>query len=361
MNRFVVKLLYILLAILFFGVMVAIHEFGHFFTAKLLRVKVNEFSIGMGPAIWSRTRGETQYSFRAFPIGGYCAMEGEDEETGDPHAFSVQSWWKKLIILAAGAFMNFVLGLLLITILYAGVTQVRVPVITEFADGFAQQGEDGLIVGDRILSVDGHAILMYNDVITYLSRNDGQGMDLVVERGGERVALKDLPMERFEYEYQGRTSTGFGLIFGQVDALNLWGRLKLAIAQTLDFVRIVWQGLIDLVTGQVSVREMSGVIGIVDAVGSAGAASQTVLDGIYNVLYFVAFISVNLAVMNMLPIPALDGGRIFFVLINAVVYLFSRKSIPAKYEGYVHTAGFLLLIVLMIAVAFNDVWKIIFA
>ena len=123
----------------------------------------------------------------------------------------------------------------------------------------------------------------------------------------------------------------------------------------------MWQGLIDLVTGQVSVREMSGVIGIVDAVGSAGAASQTVLDGICNVLYFVAFISVNLAVMNMLPIPALDGGRIFFVLINAVVYLFSRKSIPAKYEGYVHTAGFLLLIVLMIAVAFNDVWKIIFA
>ena len=356
-----VKLLYILLAILFFGVMVAIHEFGHFFTAKLLRVKVNEFSIGMGPAIWSRTKGETQYSFRAFPIGGYCAMEGEDEETGDPRAFSVQSWWKKLIILAAGAFMNFMLGLLLITILYAGVMQVRAPVITEFAGGFAQQGEDGLMVGDRILSVDGHLILMYNDVITYLSRNDGQGMNLVVDRGGEKITLKDLPMERFEYEYQGRTSTGFGLIFGQVDTLNAWGRLKLAAAQTLDFVRIVWQGLIDLVTGQVSIREMSGVIGIVDAVGSAGAESQTVLDGIFNVLYFVAFISVNLAVMNMLPIPALDGGRIFFVLINAVVYLFSRKSIPAKYEGYVHTAGFLLLIVLMVAVAFNDVWKIIFA
>ena len=361
MNRFVVKLLYILLAILFFGIMVAIHEFGHFFTAKLLRVKVNEFSIGMGPAIWSRTKGETQYSFRAFPVGGYCAMEGEDEKTGDPRAFSIQSWWKKLIILAAGSFMNFLLGLLLITILYAGTTQVRVPVITEFADGFTQQGENGLMVGDRILSVDGHAILMYNDVITYFSRNDGQGMDLVVERGGEKVVLKDLPMERFEYEYEGGTTTGFGLIFGQVDTLNACGRLKLAVLQTLDFVRVVWQGLIDLVTGQVSIRSMSGVIGIVDAVGSVGAASETVLDGIFNVLYFVAFISVNLAVMNMLPIPALDGGRIFFVLINAVVYLFSRKNIQAKYEGYVHTAGFLLLIVLMIAVAFNDVWKIIFA
>lgn len=356
-----VKILYILLAILFFGIMIAIHEFGHFFTAKLLGVKVNEFAIGMGPSVWSRTRGETQYSFRAFPIGGYCAMEGEDEETGDPRAFSVQPWWKKLIILAAGSFMNLILGLLLVMVLYSGVSEIRVPVVTQFADGFTQEGENGLMVGDEILSVDGHGILLYSDVLTYLSRNDGKGMDLVVLRDGERVTLKDLPLERFDYEYQGQTNHGFGLIFTQTEHLNILGRIKLAAAQTADFVRIVWMGLGDLITGRVAVEELSGVIGIVDAVGDVGAASETVADGLLNVLYFVAFISVNLAVMNMLPIPALDGGRIFFVVVNGVVYLLSRRKIPEKYEGYVHTVGFLLLLVLMAVVAFHDVWKIIFA
>ena len=352
------RILYILLAILFFGIMVAIHEFGHFFTAKLLKVKVNEFAIGMGPALWSKTKGETQYSFRAFPIGGYCAMEGEDEATGDPRAFSVQPWWKKLIILAAGSLMNVVLGLAIVLALYAGVSAVRAPVITQFADGFSLEGENGLMLGDRIVSVDGHAILLYSDVLTFLGQNDGQGIDLVVVRDGQRVELDDLPMARMEYEYDGQTTWGFGLIFGQMEQLSAWGRVKLAAAQTADFVRMVWMGLGDLISGRMGLDEMSGVIGIVDAVGDAGAAATTAWDGFLNVLYFVAFISVNLAVMNLLPIPALDGGRIFFVLVNAVIYLVSRRRIPAKYEGYVHTAGFLLLILLMVVVAFNDVWKI---
>ena len=353
-----IRILYIVLAVLFFGVMVAIHEFGHFFTAKLLKVKVNEFAIGMGPALWTRQRGETQYSLRAFPIGGYCAMEGEDEATGDPRAFAVQPWWKKLIILFAGSMMNAVLGLLIVLVLYSGVSAVRAPVITQFADGFSLEGEDALMVGDRIVQVDGHAILVYSDVISFLNRNDGTGIDLVVERDGERVTLEDLPLSRIEYEYQGQLNVGFGLIFEQVDPLGAWGRVKLAAAQTADFVRVVWMGLGDLISGRMGLNEMSGVIGIVDAVGDVGTASPTVWDGFLNVLYFVAFISVNLAVMNLLPIPALDGGRIFFVLVNAVIYLFSRRSIPARYEGYVHTAGFLLLIALMVLVAFNDIWKI---
>jgi regulator of sigma E protease len=357
----IVRLLYILLAILFFGIMVAIHEFGHFFTAKLLGVKVNEFAIGMGPAFFSKTKGETQYSLRAFPIGGYCAMEGEDEQTGDPRAFVIQPWWKKLIILAAGSVMNFLLGAVIILLLYTGVSAVRAPVITELADGFPLSGESGLMEGDRIISIDGHRIFMYSDVLTFLSRNDGNGMDITVRRNGETVILKNLPMERFEYEYEGETYTGFGLVFGSVETLNLWGRVKTSVAQTVDFVRLVWLSLCDLLAGQVSVSELSGVIGIVDTVSEVGAASVSVLDGLMNVLYFVAFISVNLAVMNMLPLPALDGGRIFFVVINGIVYLFSRKNIPAKYEGYVHTAGFALLLVLMVVVAFHDVWKIIFA
>ncbi len=352
------RILYILLAILLFGVLIAIHEFGHFFTAKLLGVKVNEFAIGMGPALWSKTKGETKYTLRAFPIGGFCAMEGEDEDTGDPRAFSRQAGWKKIIILCAGSVMNFLLGLVIVLLLYTGISEVRAPVITHLADGFALEGEQGLMEGDRILSVDGHAVWFHDNTLTFLDRNDGNGMDLVVLRDGREVVLNDLPMERFEYEYNGQTNVGFGLVFEQIDELSFGERLKLGSLKSIDFVRTVWISLGDLITGRVSLSQMSGIIGVVDVVSEVGTQSQTVWDGVLNVFYFMALIAVNLAVMNMLPIPALDGGRVFFVLLNGLIYLVCRKKIPEKYEGYVHTGAFLLLVLLMILIAFHDVWNI---
>ena len=318
------RIFFILLAILIFGVMIAIHEFGHFITAKLLGIRVNEFAIGMGPALWSRTRGETQYSLRAFPIGGYCAMEGEDEDTGDDRAFSIQPAWKKIIVLCAGSFMHFLMGLVIVLVLFAGVTSARVPVITQLADGFQSQGESGLMVGDEILSVDGHGIWVYEDVLTFLSRNDGTGMDLVVLRDGEKVT-----------------------------------RVKLATAQTFDFVRTVWMSLGDLVTGRVGVDQMSGVIGVVDVVSEVGTQSDSILVGIQNVFYIMALIAVNLAVMNMLPIPALDGGRVLFVLLNGISYLLFRRQIPQRLEGYIHAVALVLLLVIMLLIAFQDVWKIV--
>ncbi len=353
-----VRLLYILLAILLFGVMIAIHEFGHFLTAKLLGVKVNEFAIGMGPALWSRQKGETLYALRAFPVGGYCAMEGEDEDTGDPRAFARQAGWKKVIILCAGSFMNFVLGLVITVALFLGITQARTPVVTQFADGFQHQGADGLMEGDRIVSVDGHGIWMYADVQNYLARNDGHGVDLIVVRDGKRIPLNDFPMGRYDYEYQGRRYHGFGLIFGQVDDLSMPERIGQGFAQTFDFVRIVWMSLGDLVTGRVAVSELSGAIGIVDVVSEVGSQSETVAIGVKNVFYFMALIAVNLAVMNMLPIPALDGGRVFFVLLNGLVYAVSRRRIPERYEGYVHAGAFVLLLALMAVVALHDIWNI---
>ncbi len=351
----VARILYILLAVLFFGIMIAIHEFGHFFTAKLFGIRVNEYSIGMGPAIFKRTRGETQYSLRAFPIGGYCAMEGEDEDTGDEKGFYVQKGWKKLIVLAMGSVMNFVLGLLIVVLLYSNVAAVRTPVISMFFDGFSVEGEEGLMVGDEILSVDGHRVLIFSDVQLFFNRNDGTGMDLVVRRDGQKVVLNDLPMERYQYT---ETDYGFGLGFGEVQTLGFFGRLKLAASQSVDFIRQVWMGLGDLITGRVGLSGMSGIIGVVDMVSEVGTSGTTALDGFLDVMYLIAFISVNLAVMNLLPLPALDGGRIIFVLINGVVYLFSRKTIPAKYEGVVHTVGLVLLMGLMIVVAVNDVAKI---
>jgi len=356
--NFLARILYILLAIVLFGILIAIHEFGHFFTAKLFRVKVNEFAIGMGPQIWSKKKGETQYSLRALPIGGYCAMEGEDEDTGDPRAFSRQAAWKKIIILCAGSIMNFLLGLVIVVALYMNVTQTQLPVITEFAEGFRNEGETGLMVGDRITRVDGHGIWYYDNVIMFLGRNDGNGVDLEVERNGEKIVLNDFQMPIREYTYKGNTYRGFGLIFGDSEPLSLVGRLRLGVVQTVDYVRTVWISLGDLITGRVGLDQMSGVIGVVDSVSEIGASSASVWDGILNVFSVMALIAVNLAVMNLLPIPALDGGRILFILLNGVIWIIFRKKIPERYEGYVHTAAFFLLIVFMLLVAFKDVWNI---
>lgn len=353
-----IRILYILFAVILFGIMIAIHEFGHFFTAKLFRVKVNEFAIGMGPSVWSKTKGETKYSLRAFPIGGFCAMEGEDEDTGDPRAFSRQAAWKRVIILCAGSVMNFLMGLVIVVLLYAGITAVRAPVITEFAEGFQHEGQFGLMAGDRITRVDGREIWCYDDVLNFLGRNDGNGIDLEVIRDGKKVILDDFEMPIREYTYQGETYTGFGLIFGEIEELSMLGRLKYGFLQTADYVRTVWISLADLVTGRVSVKQMSGVIGVVDIVSEVGASSPTVRDGMLNVLSIMALIAVNLAVMNLLPIPALDGGRILFIILNGIIYLLFRRRIPEKYEGYVHTGAFFLLIIFMIVIAFKDVWNI---
>lgn len=352
------RILYILLAVVLFGIMIAVHEFGHFFTAKLFRVKVNEFAIGMGPAIWKKTKGETQYSLRAFPIGGFCAMEGEDEDTGDPRAFSRQNGWKRIIILCAGSAMNFLMGLVIVVLLYTGVTQVRTPVITSFADGFRMEGEAGLMVGDRITKVDGHGIWCYDDVINYLGRNDGSGIDLELERNGEKVILEDFQMPIREYTYQNQTYRGFGLIFEKTEKLSGGDRIRYGLIQTADYVRTVWISLADLVTGRVSVSQLSGVIGVVDVVSEVGANSATAWDGVLNVLSIMALIAVNLAVMNLLPIPALDGGRVLFILLNGLIYFLFRRRIPEKYEGYVHTGAFFLLIALMLLIAFKDAWNI---
>ena len=214
------------------------------------------------------------------------------------------------------------------------------------------------MVGDRILSVDGNPVLVYSDASFFIRRNDGDGMDLVVERQGKRVELNDLDMERFEYVYNGQATTGFGIVMGESREASIPQRIAGGFAETIDFVRIVWISLGDLVTGRVPVSELSGVIGVVDVVSEEGARYESAAVGVLSVLNMMALIAVNLAVMNMLPIPALDGGRIFFVLLNGLLYLVARRRIPEKYEGYVHAGAFVVLLVLMAVVALHDVWNI---
>ena len=202
-------MIYIIAAILIFGVLIAVHELGHFLAAKACGVRVNEFSIGMGPTILHKTKGDTTYSLRLLPIGGFCAMEGEEEDSNDPTALNNQSFWKKLIIFAAGAFMNFLTGLIIIVVLYAGAKAFYVPVITDFADGCPLQSESGLQVGDRLVSIDGERVYVYSDVSLLLGRNKTGVFDLKVKRDGQTVTLKDFPMERAEYtDQQGQTYTG---------------------------------------------------------------------------------------------------------------------------------------------------------
>lgn len=242
--------LYIIVGILLFGLLIAVHEGGHFLAAKRLDVQVNEFSIGMGPAIFSRQKGETLYSLRAFPIGGYCAMEGEDEDSKNPRAFSRKAAWRKLIILAAGSVMNFVAGFVLVAILFGVAGSYTVPVIRDFAEGFAYAGEDGLQRGDRFLSINGHKVTVYSDVSTQFSAAQGGTMDLVVERNGEAVTLEDFPLQPQEYVVDGQTVTMYGIYFATEEVTPL-GLLKQSWDTCWYFARAVWSGLVMLVTGQV--------------------------------------------------------------------------------------------------------------
>lgn len=351
-------LIYIVVGILLFGLLIAVHEGGHFLSAKLLGVQVNEFAIGMGPALFSKQRGETLYSLRLFPIGGYCAMEGEDEDSQNPRAFSNKAPWRKVIILVAGSFNNFLAGFLLLVILFTGVGAYSVPVIDSFMEGFPCAGEEGLLPGDRILSVNGHHIFVSTEVSTYLALRE-DGADLMILRDGQKLERKDLPLTLRDYTLNGETVRRYGLYFTSED-MTFSGLFAQSWNTSCYFARLVWSGLGMLLTGQVGLQDMSGPVGIVSYMGEAGAQGGSVLAGLQNVVYFVALIAINLAIMNLLPFPALDGGRVLVLLLNELWYLCTGRTIPAKYEAYYHAVGFFLLILLMVAITFSDVWKLIF-
>lgn len=352
-------MVYILAAILVFGVLIAVHELGHFMAAKACGVRVNEFSIGMGPALWKKQKGETQYSLRLFPVGGFCAMEGEEEDSDDPTALNNQGFWAKLLIFAAGAAMNFIAGLLIILVLYADAQAFYVPVVAGFADGCPLESADGLQEGDRLLRIDGEKVYVYSDISLLMGLNKTGAFDLQIERNGEVITLCDFTMERREYTDQnGKAYTGYGLYFGAEEA-TLGRKLSYSWNNAMDFARLVRLSLQMLVTGQAGVKDLSGPVGIVSTMTQVGEQAATTRAAVENIAYLAALIAVNLAVMNLLPLPALDGGKIFFLVINAVSMQLFKKQIPAKYENYIHFAGLILLLALMAVITFSDVWKLI--
>ena len=353
--------LYILFAILIFGVLIASHELGHFLAARLCGVKVLEFAMGMGPLLWKRqSKSGTQISLRLLPIGGFCAMEGEDDASDDPAAFNNAPAWKRLIILVAGAAMNFFLGLVLTAVCFAQVGSFTAPTITGFMEGCPYEGADGLLTGDTFYKINGERTYFSSDVGTYMARGGGDSADIVVIRDGKKVRLDDYPMTLREYTdpETGEQTMKYGLYFSRQEH-GLGALVKYTWYGAMDFVRMVRLGLTDLITGAVGIKQMAGVVGVVDMMAQVGSESPTVRDGVLNVVYLAAFIAVNLAVMNLLPIPALDGGRVFFLIVTWLLEHILHRRIDPKYEGYVNTAGLVALMGLMVYVMYNDIARII--
>lgn len=351
--------MYLIIAILIFSFLIFIHEFGHFITAKLFDVKVNEFAIFMGPRILHWGKGETEYSLRCLPIGGYCAMEGEDGASDDPRSFTAKAPWKRAIILAAGATMNFLAGFLLLVLLYCSATGFRTLEVTSFVDGCPLQGENGLQVGDVITEIDGENLYIFSDFSMLLDRAGEGEMDVMVRRNGEEILIEDLDMTRRDYEIDGETKHIYGLTFAGVEEKTVGSVLKNAWLTSIDFARMVKMGLVDLLTGNAGLSDMSGPVGIVDTIQETGSSAASTRDGVMNVVYFGAFIAINLAFMNMLPIPALDGGHIFFLIVTWIIESITKKKINPKYEAYIHGAGLALLLGFMLLVTFNDIVKLV--
>lgn len=349
-------IVYIIVAVLFFGILVGIHEFGHFAVAKACGIRVEEFSIGMGPAIFKKQKGETLYSIRCIPFGGYCAMTGEDGESEDPRAFVNQKVWKRLLVLVAGSAMNFLLGFVIVFIIYSGAAGYPVPMIASFMEGCPYESEEAFLPGDQILKIDGHRIYSTGDVSQFLRENTPQ--DFLIVRDGQKLTLNDFAMQKQTYEGSEEKYFGFRLGYDYLEP-TFANHLKASWDQTMEFVRLVWMSLKQLVTGQAKVTDLSGPVGIVDMMAETGESAETKAEAAFNIAYLGAFIAVNLAVMNMLPIPGLDGGRIFLLLAGELFYLVTRRRLDPKYEGYLN-AGFLVLILgFMAVVTFSDVWKLI--
>lgn len=349
------SILYVILAILLFGLLIVVHELGHFTVAKLCGVKVEEFAVGMGPVLFQRQKGETLYSLRCVPFGGFCAMAGEDEQSDEPRAFTNQAPWKRVLILVAGSFMNFLLGLVIVLVLYGGAVAFRAPVIADFRPDCPYQGADALQLGDRFYSIDGHRIYQYQDVEDFLSSGDGD-YDIVVIREGKKVRLENFHFVPLEFEGEGQKLYGF---YMGVEEATFPVKLRYAWSTTMEFVRWVWMGLRELVSGNVGVQDMAGPVGIVGMMAETGEKAASVSAGLYSIFYLGAFIAVNLAVMNMLPVPALDGGRVFLLLVTWLIESLTHKKLDPKYEGYIHAAGMILLLALMAFIMFNDIFRIV--
>lgn len=337
----------ILVAILAFLIMIFIHEFGHFIAAKAMGVRVNEFSIGFGPTLLKKQGRETLYCIKLLPFGGYCAMEGEDETSDDPKGFCNKKPWRRFIITAAGAVFNILFGFLIMMIVLAPQERYTTTTVASFAED-ASSAQSGLAVGDRILSVNGRSVLTTTDLsYTFTNIPDDGRMDMVVRRNGEKVELPEVTFATQNSDGINYVSVDF---YVQGVDRTIFTFLSQSVKTTVSYGRMVWWSLIDLLTGKFGISQVSGPVGVTVAIGNAAKLGWDAF------LPIITLITVNLGIFNLLPIPALDGGRLFFIMIEMI----RRKPIPPKKEGLVHGIGFAVLMIFMALVTFKDIWGLIF-
>lgn len=328
-----------LLTILLFCLLTIPHELGHFFAARFFDVQVNEFSFGMGPLIAQREHKGTMFSLRAIPLGGYCAMEAENEASDNARAFTNKPAWQRLVILFAGAAMNLVIAVLL-TI--SALSLVGMP--TNVVDAVSETGpayEAGIRAGDEIVAVNGEDTPRWENVVTTLRETKrGEEVSLTVERDGKRQRFRVLPAEEDGHPVVGITARS---------THNVFHCARYGVRATWNLNRAMLQGLARMVTGGVSKDDVAGPVGMVQLV------KESARSGAASFLYLAAIISINLAIINLLPFPALDGGRIILVLLRRL----TGKVITDKMESYLHAAGMAVLLFLFLLVTWNDIAKLI--
>ena len=356
-------------ALLIFGAVIAIHEFGHFAMAKLCGVQVNEFSIGMGPALIKTYRKGTQYTLRLLPVGGFVALEGEEspestqaeggnedaapaiplevlaQRTGKP--LNEAAVWQRMLVMAAGAVMNFVLGFVVLLLLISLRSEPITSKVIYAVEDNALCGQTGLQAGDEIVAVNGRHCFVANDMLYELMRTESYRAAFTVRRDGKLVELPDVQFDTWQ-DAQGQTHMTLGFtVYGlKKTPKNV---LKEAANSVIYYGRIIYTSLADLLRGRESINDLSGPVGIVTAIGQAASY------GWEDVFELLALITINLGVLNLLPFPALDGGKIVFLLIEAV----TGHAVPEKIQGSLTVAAFALLFGLMLFATYNDIVRLV--
>ena len=338
-------ILTILIAILVFGFLIFIHEFGHYIFARIFKVTIKEFSIGMGPKILKYTLPKTGicYAISAVPLGGYVAMAGEDEESDDPNAFNEKPAWQRLIITVAGALINIFAGVIAMLIITAMVN-IGGTTVHSFPDTDYEvsSADSGLMPGDTIIRVDGKRVRIADELSYEIMRRGYEPIDLTVIRDGEEKVIENVVFP---------TTENSGQTFGMIDFTivakekSFGSTISYALTKSVLIVRMCWESIFDLITGRYTLGAVSGPVGISAAIGDAARA------GVLQLLNIVALISINLGVMNLMPIPALDGGR----MITTLVEMVSGKKIPAKIEATINAVGLAVLLGFSVIILIKDV------
>lgn len=334
--------LYILIAIISFGFLIFIHELGHFLFAKKFGVAITEFSLGMGPKIISKTgKDGVDYSLRLFPIGGFVAMEGEVEDSDNPNSFNKKPAWQRFIIVLAGAVMNLLMGIIIITILTTTQPMYGSTTVSGFVQG-AKSEQAGLMVYDEIIKINNTKVHTSNELGYEIMRSGYKPVDITIIRNGKEHILNDVQFPQ---------TTSQGVVFGMADfsvapvEKTFSTVVKNSYFMSVSTVKMIWDSLYDLVTGRYGVEQVSGPIGV------TGAITTAAKTGAYQLFYLIAVIAINLGVFNLLPIPALDGGSLLLLLVEMI----TRKKLPEKVEGMIKALGFALLMLIAILVSFKDI------